>query len=48
MKNRPRSSMKGQVLADFVAKFSLKREMEIVCHVEVHPWKVFRICVQCV
>ena len=33
--------MKGQVLADFVAKFSPKREMEIVSHVEVHPWKVF-------
>ena len=29
--------MKGQVLTDFAAKFSLMREMEIVCHVEVHP-----------
>ena len=32
---RPRSSVKGQVLADFVAEFSLRREVEIVCHVEV-------------
>ena len=34
---RPRSSVKGQVLTDFATKFSLMREMEIVCHVEVHP-----------
>ena len=33
--------MKGQVLADFVAKFSPKNEWEIVCHVECRPWKVF-------
>ena len=32
---RPRSSVKGQVLADFVAKFSPRREVETVCHVEV-------------
>ena len=38
---RPRSSMKGQVLVDFIAEFSLKRELEIVCHVEVRPWRVF-------
>ncbi|XP_050290994.1 uncharacterized protein LOC126731318 [Quercus robur] len=38
---RPRISMKGQVLADFIAKFSLKRELETVCHVEVWPWRVF-------
>ncbi|XP_075669634.1 uncharacterized protein LOC142639317 [Castanea sativa] len=38
---RPRSSMKGQVLSDFVAEFSPRKELEIVCHVEVHPWKVF-------
>ena len=31
---RPRSSVKGQVLADFVAKFSLRNEEEVVCHVE--------------
>ena len=34
---RPRSSGKGQVLADFVVKFSLRREVEIVCHVEIRP-----------
>ena len=33
--------MKGQVLTDFVAEFSPRKEMEVVCHVEVHPWKVF-------
>lgn len=38
---RPRSSAKGQVLADFIIEFSLKREVEIVCHVEIRPWKVF-------
>ena len=38
---RPRSLVKGQVLTNFVAKFSLRREMERVCHVEVHSWKVY-------
>ena len=38
---KPRSSVKGQVLTDFVAKFSMRTEREIVCQVEVHPWKVF-------
>ena len=38
---RPRSSVKGQVLSDFVVEFSPKREVEIVCHVEVQPWRVF-------
>ena len=33
--------MKGQVLADFVVEFSLRKEMGVVCHVEIHPWKVF-------
>ena len=33
--------MKGQVLANFVAKFSPKNEGEIVCHVECRTWKVF-------
>ena len=37
---RPISSMKAQVLANFVAEFSSKKEVEMVCHVEVHPWKV--------
>ena len=35
---KPRSVVKGQVLVDFVAKFSPKREM--VCQVEHRPWKV--------
>ena len=38
---RPKSSMKGQVLVDFVVEFSLRRQVEIVCHVEVQPWRVF-------
>ena len=38
---RPRSSVKGQVLANFVAEFSPKNEGEILCHVECRPWKVF-------
>jgi len=38
---RPRNLVKGQVLIDFVAEFSPRKEMKVVCHVEVHPWKVF-------
>lgn len=33
--------MKGQVFADFVAKFPLRNEMKVICHVDCHPWKVF-------
>lgn len=33
--------MKGQVLADFVAEFSPRKEMGIVCHMEAHQWRVF-------
>ena len=33
--------MKGQVLADFVAEFSPKNNMEMVCHVENRSWRVF-------
>ena len=33
---RPRNSMKGQVLADFVVDFSPKNKGEMVCHVECH------------
>ena len=36
-----RSSMKGQVLADFVAEFSPRNEGEMVCYVECCPWRVF-------
>ena len=35
---KPRSSVKGQVLADFVAEFSPKGET--VCQLEHRPWKV--------
>ncbi|XP_030935300.1 uncharacterized protein LOC115960505 [Quercus lobata] len=35
---KPRSAVKGQVLADFVAEFSPKGEM--VCQLEHRPWKV--------
>ena len=38
---KPRNSVKGQVLADFVAEFSPRDEGEMVCHVECRPWKVF-------
>ena len=38
---KPRSSVKGQVLADFVAEFSPMNKGEMVCHVESRPWRVF-------
>nr|XP_023895718.1 uncharacterized protein LOC112007578 [Quercus suber] len=38
---RPRHSVKGQVLADFVAEFSPRNGGEMICHVEACPWKVF-------
>ena len=28
-------------MVDFVVEFSLRKEMGVVCHVEIHPWKVF-------
>ena len=34
---KPRSSVKGQVLADFVAEFSPRNKGEMVCHVESRP-----------
>ena len=40
IRNRLRSSVKGQVLTDFVVEFS-PREGKEVCLVEVIPWKVF-------
>ena len=33
--------MKGQVLADLVTEFSLRKEIEVICHVDCSPWKVF-------
>ena len=41
IKYRPRSSVNGQVLADFVAEFSLRGGREMICPMEVIPWKVF-------
>ena len=38
---RPRSLVKGQVLVDFVAEFYLEGGREMICPVEVIPWKVF-------
>ena len=38
---KPRSSVKCQVLADFVAEFSSRKELEVICQVDCHPWKVF-------
>ena len=38
---RPRSSVKGQVLADFVVEFSLRSEMEVIYHGDYRPWKVY-------
>ena len=36
-----RNSVKGQVLADFMAEFSPKNEVEVICHINCRPWKVF-------
>ena len=38
---RPQSSVKGQILANFVAEFSPKDNEKMVCHVEDRPWRVF-------
>jgi len=38
---RLRSSIKGQVLANFVAEFSPKNDGKVVCHVKNLPWRVF-------
>ena len=38
---RSRSSVKGRVLAEFVAKFSPKNNGKMFCHVENRPWRVF-------
>ena len=38
---KPRSSVKGQVLADFAAEFSPRKELEVICQMDCHPWKVF-------
>ena len=38
---RPRSSVKGQILADFVAEFSPSGGKEMVCPIKVVPWRIF-------
>nr|XP_023920168.1 uncharacterized protein LOC112031683 [Quercus suber] len=38
---RPRSLVKGQVLADFIAEFSPREKGVMVCQLEARPWKVF-------
>ena len=38
---KPKSSVKGQVLTDFIVEFSPKNERGMVCYVKCHPWKVF-------
>ena len=38
---RPRSSMKGQILADFIAEFNPKNDGKMIYNVENRPWKVF-------
>ncbi|XP_075640559.1 uncharacterized protein LOC142612341 [Castanea sativa] len=38
---KPRSSVKSQVLIDFVAEFTPQKESGIVCNVDAWPWRVF-------
>ena len=38
---RPRSSIKGHVLANFIAEFSPKNDRKVICQVENRPWTVF-------
>ena len=38
---KPRNAVKGQVLVDFVAKFSPKNNTKMVWHVENRSWRVF-------
>ena len=38
---RPRSSVKGQVLADFIAEFTPKNDGKVIYNAEIRPWKVF-------
>ena len=36
IRSRPKSLVKGQVLTDFVAEFSPRKEMEVICHMDLH------------
>ena len=38
---RLQSSVKGQVLADFIAEFTPKNDGKIICNAESRLWKVF-------
>ena len=38
---RPRSSVKDHVLADFVAEFFPRRDIEVICQVDIQTWRVF-------
>ena len=38
---RPQNAVKSQVLVDFVAEFSPRNNMGMVCHVENRAWRVF-------
>lgn len=33
--------MKGQVLANFVAEFSPRREVKVIFHIDICPWKAY-------
>ena len=36
-----RSSVKGQVLADFIAEFTPKNDGKVICNAEIRLWKAF-------
>ena len=38
---RPRSSVKGQVLANFIVKFTPKNDRKVICNAEIRLWKAF-------
>ena len=38
---RPRSSVKGQILADFIVEFTPKNDGKIIYNAKSRPWKVF-------
>ena len=38
---QPQSLVKGQVLADFIAEFTPRRNQRVMCNVEARPWRVF-------
>ena len=38
---RPRSLVKGQILADFVSEFTPRKDQRVVCNVEARPQRVF-------